>query len=101
MKVLAGPRSRVRDDAGMFVTNSPAHQARVLIVEDERALAGVVSSYLSRAGYGTSVVHTGPEAVEADATAAPNTRGRAKSSPIRTSASACLRAWYSPMTRPN
>ena len=49
----------------MSATNSPAHQARVLIVEDERALAGVVSSYLSRAGYGTSVVHTGPEAVEA------------------------------------
>ena len=38
---------------------------RVLIVEDERALAGIVAAYLSRAGYVTSIVHSGIEAVQA------------------------------------
>ncbi len=37
--------------------------ARVLIVEDERTLAGMVAAYLSRAGYTTSIVCSGTEAV--------------------------------------
>ncbi|MCA1781353.1 MAG: response regulator [Dermatophilaceae bacterium] len=45
---------------------------RVLVVEDEKALAGMVAAYLSRAGYETSVVHTGPEAVEAARTLSPD-----------------------------
>lgn len=39
--------------------------ARVLVVDDERAIAQLVSTYLSRAGYDVSVVHTGPDAVAA------------------------------------
>jgi DNA-binding response OmpR family regulator len=47
-------------------------EARVLVVEDEEALAGMVAAYLSRAGYDTHVVHTGPEGVEAARTLAPD-----------------------------
>ncbi|GMA21655.1 hypothetical protein GCM10025862_36760 [Arsenicicoccus piscis] len=38
---------------------------RVLVVEDERTLAGMVAAYLSRAGFETDVVHTGTAAVAA------------------------------------
>ena len=37
----------------------------VLVIEDERALAQIVTDYLSRAGYDVRQVHTGPEGVEA------------------------------------
>lgn len=37
--------------------------ARVLVVDDEKALASVVASYLERAGYLVTQVHTGPDAV--------------------------------------
>lgn len=46
--------------------------ASVLVVEDERALAGMVAAYLSRAGYRTSVVHTGPDALRAFQDAEPD-----------------------------
>lgn len=39
--------------------------ARVLIVDDERPLAQMVSSYVTRAGYRASVAYTGPDAVTA------------------------------------
>lgn len=39
--------------------------ARVLVVDDERALAGMVAAYLSKEGYETSLAHTGPQALEA------------------------------------
>jgi DNA-binding response OmpR family regulator len=60
------------------VNSSPAAQdgtepaARVLVVEDEKALADMVAAYLSRAGHETSVVHTGPEAVELARTLSPD-----------------------------
>ncbi|KNX39483.1 response regulator transcription factor [Luteipulveratus halotolerans] len=38
-------------------------QARVLVVDDERALAGMISNYLDRAGHDAKMVHTGDEAV--------------------------------------
>ena len=38
---------------------------KVLIVDDEVALAGVIASYFTRDGYVTRVAHTGSEAVEA------------------------------------
>ena len=38
---------------------------RILVVEDEKALAGVVASYLERAGYEVSQQATGPEGVAA------------------------------------
>lgn len=42
---------------------SPSSSARVLVVEDEPTLAGMVAAYLSRAGFETDIVHTGSEAV--------------------------------------
>ncbi len=36
---------------------------RVLVVDDERALAQMVGTYLGRAGYSVSEAHTGPDAV--------------------------------------
>lgn len=38
---------------------------RVLVVDDERALAGVIGSYLVRAGFEVSQAYTGPDAVAA------------------------------------
>jgi DNA-binding response OmpR family regulator len=38
---------------------------KVLVVDDERAIAQMVSTYLTRAGYEVSVAHTGPAAVAA------------------------------------
>ncbi|MFD0864618.1 response regulator transcription factor [Tessaracoccus lubricantis] len=38
---------------------------QILIVDDERALAGIVASYLDRAGYATALAHTGPDALDA------------------------------------
>ncbi|WP_298887802.1 response regulator transcription factor [uncultured Serinicoccus sp.] len=49
----------------MTPASAPDPAARVLVVEDERALAGMVAAYLSKAGYETAVVHTGPDAVAA------------------------------------
>jgi DNA-binding response OmpR family regulator len=40
-----------------------ASTPRVLVVDDERALAQMVGTYLSRAGYTVSEAHTGPDAV--------------------------------------
>lgn len=37
---------------------------RVLVVEDEIAMATVVSSYLQREGFDVSMAHTGPDAVD-------------------------------------
>jgi DNA-binding response OmpR family regulator len=39
--------------------------ARVLVVDDERPLAQMVSSYVTHAGYQASVAYTGPDAVTA------------------------------------
>ena len=36
---------------------------KVLVVDDERALAAVIASYLARAGHQVSQAHTGPDAV--------------------------------------
>ena len=47
------------------VNSSGSAAGRVLIVEDERALATMIAAYLSRAGFETSAVHTGGEAVAA------------------------------------
>lgn len=37
--------------------------SRVLVVEDEKVLAGTVVNYLGRAGFDARAVHTGPDAV--------------------------------------
>ncbi|MEA5116280.1 MAG: response regulator transcription factor [Propionicimonas sp.] len=39
--------------------------SRVLVVDDERALAGVIASYLVKAGYLVTQAYTGPDAVTA------------------------------------
>lgn len=49
----------------MAAASTAPSSARVLVVEDERALAGMVETYLTRAGYRTTLVQTGPEALEA------------------------------------
>jgi DNA-binding response OmpR family regulator len=48
-----------------IVNSSEPTAGRVLIVEDERALAGMIGAYLSRAGFETALVYTGSEAVAA------------------------------------
>lgn len=50
----------------------PQPGARVLIIEDETTLAGMIAAYLSRAGYDSSVVHTGPDGVRAARDLAPD-----------------------------
>ncbi len=35
----------------------------VLVIDDERPLAGIIASYLERAGFATSLAHSGPEGV--------------------------------------
>ncbi|KNX37788.1 response regulator transcription factor [Luteipulveratus halotolerans] len=40
-------------------------RSRVMVVDDERALAGMIANYLDRAGHHVRVVHTGTEAVPA------------------------------------
>ncbi len=46
-------------------TGSPATRARVLVVDDERDIAEMVSDYIGRAGYLTLEAYTGPDAVSA------------------------------------
>lgn len=53
------------DDAGRAA-------GRVLVVDDEKALAGMVASYLVRAGYDVAQAHTGPAALEAARAGAPD-----------------------------
>lgn len=45
---------------------------RVLVVDDEKPLALMVATYLTRAGYDVTAVHTGPEAVETARAQAPD-----------------------------
>jgi DNA-binding response OmpR family regulator len=46
-------------------------RTKVLVVDDERAIAQMVGTYLTRAGYEVSVAHTGPAAVSAARTEGP------------------------------
>ncbi len=48
------------------------HPTRVLVVEDERVLAGTVAAYFDRAGYDAAAVHDGPAAVQAVRDMAPD-----------------------------
>jgi DNA-binding response OmpR family regulator len=45
---------------------------RVLVVDDEKPLAQMVATYLTRAGYAVDLAHTGPDALEAARTRAPD-----------------------------
>jgi DNA-binding response OmpR family regulator len=45
---------------------------RVLVVDDEKSLALMVATYLTRAGYDVTTAHTGPDAVEAARAQAPD-----------------------------
>ncbi|KHE75632.1 PhoR family transcriptional regulator [Kocuria marina] len=44
----------------------------VLVVDDEKPLAQMIATYLTRAGYDVATAHTGPEAVEAARAQAPD-----------------------------
>ena len=46
-------------------TTHPTPGPSVLVIDDEKTLAGMIGAYLSRAGYQARVVHTGPEGVQA------------------------------------
>ena len=54
------------------VSTTPPSGARVLIIEDETTLAGMIAAYLSRAGYDSTVVHTGLDGVRAARDLAPD-----------------------------
>lgn len=59
----------------LSVMSSPATEfcpQRVLVVDDERSLAALVGTYLTKAGFDPSVVHSGPEAVAACRAQAPD-----------------------------
>ncbi|WP_027587010.1 response regulator transcription factor [Acidipropionibacterium thoenii] len=45
------------------MSSSTAAQSTVLVVDDEKALAAVVASYLTKAGHRSIKAHTGPEAL--------------------------------------
>ncbi|MFC4902520.1 response regulator transcription factor [Kocuria oceani] len=45
---------------------------RVLVVDDEKPLAQMIATYLTRAGYDVATAHTGPEAVETARAQAPD-----------------------------
>jgi DNA-binding response OmpR family regulator len=47
----------------MSASGPPAAAARVLVVDDEPVLAGVVATYLERAGHPVTVCHDGAQAV--------------------------------------
>ncbi|MEN0070393.1 MAG: response regulator transcription factor [Propionicimonas sp.] len=47
------------------MTDAQPAASRVLVVDDERALAGVIASYLTKAGFEVSQAHTGPDALVA------------------------------------
>ncbi|MEX5275274.1 response regulator transcription factor [Kocuria sp. CPCC 205235] len=49
-----------------------AAAGRVLVVDDEKPLALMVATYLTRAGYDATQAHTGPDALEAARTQTPD-----------------------------
>ena len=55
-----------------MTTADRAPPVRVLVVDDEVPLAGVVASYLVREGYAVSQAHDGPTAVAAARDSAPD-----------------------------
>ena len=57
---------------GTAVEDAARPAGRVLVVDDEKALAGMVASYLVRAGYDVTQAHTGPAALEAADAGAPD-----------------------------
>ncbi|MEX5300765.1 response regulator [Kocuria sabuli] len=57
---------------GTRVEDAGVAAGRVLVVDDEKALAGMVASYLVRAGYDVAQAHTGPAALEAARAGAPD-----------------------------
>lgn len=53
----------------MSETTAPAH---ILVVDDERVLAGMIANYLGQVGFQTSLAHDGPNAVELADSLAPD-----------------------------
>lgn len=58
-------QGRASGETGRVSTPVEGPVAKVLVIEDEKTLAGMVAAYLSRAGYATTVAQTGPEGVQA------------------------------------
>ena len=53
-------------------TDSAAPAGRVLVVDDEKPLAQMVATYLTRAGFDVAAAHTGPDALQAARTREPD-----------------------------
>ncbi len=47
----------------MPVSSTPPPPTRVLVIEDEKTLAGMIAAYLTNAGYQAAVVHNGTDGV--------------------------------------
>ncbi len=58
--------------SGMSSHTTEFSPPRVLVVDDERPLAALVGTYLTKAGFAPAVVHSGPEAVAACRARAPD-----------------------------
>ena len=69
--ISAGACRVERDTEGMN-PGIDAVAGRVLVVDDEKPLAQMIATYLTRAGYDVATAHTGPEAVEAARAQAPD-----------------------------
>ncbi len=54
-----------RETYGRDMEPTDGASPRVLVVDDEKALARMVASYLERAGYATRLEHTGPDGLAA------------------------------------
>jgi DNA-binding response OmpR family regulator len=58
-------RAAAEEDTEVMNPGTDAAAGRVLVVDDEKPLAQMVATYLTRGGYEVATVHTGPDAVEA------------------------------------
>src|SRR5690606_18793824 len=58
-------RPAAGEDTEVMNPGTDAAAGRVLVVDDEKPLAQMVATYLTRGGYEVATVHTGPDAVEA------------------------------------
>lgn len=60
----ADASERMAHPSRYYESNVSAAPTRVLVVDDEPALAGMVATYLGRAGHDVQVAHDGPGAVD-------------------------------------
>ena len=70
---VRGSESSGHAEHTVRVSTQEAHaEAQILVVDDEKPLAGMVAAYLSREGYQTRLAYNGPDAVAAALEHAPD-----------------------------